>query len=357
MSKQFLKNLAAIFVILGIGFVGIATPVYADGDNDTVISKALLQGLAQCYDNGALKTEIGLEDVSNAASILNSTANTRNINIPNNLVGDFTYEQMSCKELVNGASTWFHGSSSSILKDKTVIPSSTSNYDTKIKFLTNMGYTAVAASSKHCVHFKYDATTWANSGSYSSTDETSVYTPSICAEVDVEGKIASELSVKDDGGSTLKFVQFEVKKDNFGNLSEVQLGCDVGFLAFGNGGCTRHVGVKGRVWIEFIQDIFDDLATNLQTVTKTAGSACGATIITYALSDGVDVKSETETTEYELKDNAKSVMLKAFTGSDSVPSIDEDDQARLYITYLKNYYGAKQVCGTFTEDQKTVYGG
>ncbi len=359
MNKQFLKSVIAVFIILGIGFFGVATPTYADGENDTVISKALLQGLANCYTQLLLEYEVEVSDITDATSILKSRASVRNINIPNGLVGDYAYDQISCKELVNGASTWFHGSSSSILKDKTVIPSSTSDYGTKIEFLTNMGYIPTEDSKQHCVHFKYDATTWTNAGDYSSADEATVYTPSICADVDDNGEIASELSVKDDGGSTFKFVQFKVKKDSFGNLSAIQVDCNVGFLAIDNGGCSRHVGVKRGNWNDFIQGIFDDLTTNLQTVTKSAGSAYGVTTVTYTISKATDVKSETDTTSYHLKNypEAKKAMIEAFTGSDEIPKIDADDQARLYVTYLKKYYGAKQVCGAFTEDQKTVYEG
>lgn len=353
MNKHFLKNLVAIFVILGIGIIGIATPAYADGDNDTVISKALLQGLAKCYDNGALKNEIELKDVSNAASILNSAANTRNINIPNNLVGNFTYEQMSCKELVSGASTWFHGSSSSILKDKTVIPSSTSNYDTKVAFLKNMGYTAVEGSSKHCVHFKYDTTTSTYAAFVNPSEITStVFTSSICADVDGNGEISSTLSIVKDAGSDSGIVGFELKDSK----SAVQLDCALWLPTYG--GCSKHSGAIGTKWVDFRQSVFSDLATNLPSTTKTIASGPASSMtITYNLSKDEDVASETETTEYKLSNNARNAMLEAFTGSSSIPSIDKDDQARLYITYLKNYYGAEQTCGELTEDQKTVYTG
>lgn len=365
MNKK-LSLIAVITLFFGALFFGIYSTTKSVAATATAnlspVYKILLSDVATCYANNIFKPTVSFSSLSRGAtidSVLQNNSSTK-VLIPTGLIGtlDDKTKEITCKELLDGRNTFFHGDSSGIIKDASALPSRASSSAEIDSFLRKLGYQPPENNARKCFRYIYDYSMVASGGVFGwglpdPVNETR-YTDYICAEVDSNNKTTKVEIDKSSAG--IDIVQFELKNGG----TRIQLDCNTTW--FGDGGCGAF-NVADYDWEGLQNAILAELGGKNSTKYYSYNSCAGATdcyfpVIydhTYKLSTAESVIDQNVNGDlYTLGIDADQSLLEALSGSKTVPIITEDDVASLYITYLLKYFDAQQVCG-LTDQQKTVY--
>ena len=201
MRKQqgLLSMVVAIVATIIIGLV-VSTSVFAADankyDEAWLMKKILINGIYTCYNGGHIRAKMtigGNGNFSNSGSIaLDNTDGV--VKLPNGYTG-IADNDLSCQELLhgyNGVGGNFGGIFSySSMSEAT----SSSSVAEQGVFLEKMGYeknaSSGAAGGRKCARFKYIMTNVENGSETAFANE--VFTQQICAQVDSNGNITSEI--------------------------------------------------------------------------------------------------------------------------------------------------------------------
>ncbi len=353
------------------GLVAATIPVHATASADmSPVYKVLLYDIYQCYTSSAFKSSTTISELTHSTSAIDKILDKPNIKvtIPTDSVGTLTGnagKEMSCRDLLDGKNTWFHGDSSGIIKNADAIPTRSSNSQEVADFLTKFGYEEDPnATQENCFRIAYDyeysfTGTFFGAGDIHETDVR--YTDYLCGEVDPDTQRIKPngLSVKKSSAGT-DIVQWEIKDDG----SRVQLDCNTTW--FGDGGCSdfKLSDYGSKTWADFQYDIYAHLywqnGSKTYTIENcdTSSPMCPKNTYTYTIKEledkPIDENNSDQRTLKQPPSEASKSLINLLSGSESIPKIDINDVARMYITYAINYYAVTQVCG-LNDVQVTKY--
>lgn len=364
MSKKLsrIAIIALFFAALIFGIYSTTKSVAATATaNLSPVYKILLKDVATCYANQVFKPEVSFSSLSRGATI-NDFLQKPNVKvlIPNGLIGilDDKTKEITCKELLDGRNTFFHGDSSGIIKDAGALPSRASSSEEIDSFLKKLGYQPPENNARKCFRYAYDYSMVASGGFFGMGLPDPIYetryTDYICAEVDSNNK-ATKVEIDKSSAST-DIVQFELKNSG----TRIQLDCNTQW--FGDGGCGAF-NVADYDWDGLQNAILAELGGKNSTKYYSYNTCAGMTECYFPII--YEYTYKLTTTEHPVDQNvngdlytlgidADQSLLDALSGSKIAPSITEDDVASLYITYLLRYFDAEQVCD-LNDQQKIVY--
>lgn len=159
MKKKVIASLAISCVVSAVTTLVLLTvPAVSTSSSISVLQKAALSGMYDCYHSGAYKTVMSFSDYSGPSSIIDN-ADASRIYLPN---GATTLEDniVNCSEVLSGASKKHifssdEGFSGLYALAGKIAPSIDSSPEEKTTFLTNMGYDKSEESNGECTEITY----------------------------------------------------------------------------------------------------------------------------------------------------------------------------------------------------------
>lgn len=327
-----------VFTICG------STDTYAS-TKDTIVKKAGLYGLSQCYEapTSAYKSQIPLSSFRSYLDIVqNSSAAT--VYLPNGFYkanSGTDINTVNCSSVLSGSASY-----PGVLGSH---KPNAANLEQVKSFLTGMAYKDSNIDSGLCTKFYYN--TSAGTRVWIQMCADSVTGSGNNAVINVD-----KMSVSYSSGTDNTVVQFETRNGS------IQLDCNTNLPTHGacgsmesdHGSCTargRCTFVKGQTkWVDFVNSIRDSLfaATGGANPIQSFGT-------TFTFDPNVEMNTDSIYVPYSDSGRANSIKaiqyLSNYAGVGSL-ELNEEEKAVLLQGYLENYY-AVDSRGCFGDDGLT----
>ncbi len=213
-KAKILTAVFSLFALVIVSLIALSPSALADGEYDEayLLRKALMNDIYTCYNDGHVRTSIGLSDFNSLGSIANNDKDGL-VKLPNGFT-NINDNDLSCEQLFNGYPSGSDGTTSNTFAGVTAYSNGfqriTANSSTseKVNALTALGYTADSNSalSSQCMYITYAVSQTDQNGIYQGSG--SFRTNQACAYVDSNGNVTSNdngetLFINDSGSTTL----------------------------------------------------------------------------------------------------------------------------------------------------------